>query len=120
MAAVTIYNDFWSPPKIKFFTVSIVSPSICQEVMRPFSLITEEGFPISPCYFLELWIQMGISFLFFIDFHFSSFHYKALSNKHFAFFYFFFLGMVLITASPIEYIQSTSCKILDWMKHELE
>ena len=29
-----------------------------------FSLITEEGFVISPCYSLELCIQMGISFLF--------------------------------------------------------
>ena len=29
-----------------------------------FALITEEGFPISPCYSLELCIQMGISFLF--------------------------------------------------------
>jgi len=29
-----------------------------------FALITEEGFLISPCYFLELCIQMGISFLF--------------------------------------------------------
>ena len=29
-----------------------------------FALITEEGFLISPCYYLELCIQMGISFLF--------------------------------------------------------
>ena len=28
-----------------------------------FALITEEGFPISPCYSLELCIQTGISFL---------------------------------------------------------
>ena len=28
-----------------------------------FALITEEGFLISPCYSLELCIQMGISFL---------------------------------------------------------
>jgi len=39
-----------------------------------FALITEEGFLISPCYSLELWIQMGISFLYSIAFHFSSFH----------------------------------------------
>ena len=38
-----------------------------------FALITEEGFLISPCYFLELCIQMGISFLFSFGFHFSSF-----------------------------------------------
>ena len=39
-----------------------------------FALITEEGFLISPCYSLEPWIQMGISFLFFFAFCFSSFH----------------------------------------------
>ena len=37
-----------------------------------FALITEEGFLLSPCY-LELCIQMGISFLFSFVFHFSSF-----------------------------------------------
>jgi len=39
-----------------------------------FALITEEGFLSSPCYSLELCIQMGISFLFSFAFHFSSFH----------------------------------------------
>ena len=39
-----------------------------------FALIPEEGFLISPCYSLEHCIQMGISFLFFFAFHFSSFH----------------------------------------------
>ena len=38
-----------------------------------FALITEEGFLISPCYSLELYIQMSISFLFSFGFHFSSF-----------------------------------------------
>ena len=38
-----------------------------------FTLIAEEGFLISPCYSLELYIQMGISFLFSFAFHFSSF-----------------------------------------------
>ena len=33
MAAVTICSDFGAPPKIKSLTVSIVSPSICHEVM---------------------------------------------------------------------------------------
>jgi len=33
-----------------------------------FALIAEEGFLISPCYSLELCIQMGISFLFFLCF----------------------------------------------------
>ena len=39
-----------------------------------FALITAEGFFISPCYSVELCIQMGISFLFSFAFHFSSFH----------------------------------------------
>ena len=39
-----------------------------------FELITEEGFLISSCYSLELFIQMGISFLFSFAFGFSSFH----------------------------------------------
>ena len=38
-----------------------------------FALITEEGFLISPCYSLELCIQMGVSFLFSFVFSFSSF-----------------------------------------------
>ena len=38
------------------------------------ALISEEGFLISPCYALELCIQMLISFLFSFAFHFSSFH----------------------------------------------
>ena len=37
-----------------------------------FTLITEKGFLISPCYSLELCIQLGISFLFFFAFRFSS------------------------------------------------
>ena len=38
-----------------------------------YSMVTEEGFLISPCYSLELCIQMSISFLFSFTFHFSSF-----------------------------------------------
>ena len=34
----------------------------------------KEGLLISPCYSLELCIQMGVSFLFSFAFHFSSFH----------------------------------------------
>ena len=37
-----------------------------------FALITEDGFLISPCYSLELCIQIGISFLFYFAFSFSS------------------------------------------------
>ena len=39
-----------------------------------FALITEEGFLIYPCYFLELWIQMGISFFFSFVFCLSYFY----------------------------------------------
>ena len=44
---------------------------------------------------------MGISLLFSFAFSFSSFSaiFKASPDNHFAFLYFFFLGMVLITAS---------------------
>ena len=38
-----------------------------------FALIAEEGFLISPCYSLELCIQMGVFFLFSFAFHFISF-----------------------------------------------
>ena len=38
-----------------------------------FALVTEDGFLTSPCYSLELCIQMGISFLFSFAFCFSSF-----------------------------------------------
>ena len=38
MVAVTICSDL-EPEKIKFITVSIVSPSICYEVMGPDAMI---------------------------------------------------------------------------------
>ena len=68
-----------------------------------FALITEEGFLISPCY-LELCVQMDISFLFFFAFHFSSFTAicKASSDNHFTFLHFFFLGMVTGSLSPVQ------------------
>ena len=50
--------------------ISSVSHSIA--FLYFFALITEEGF-ISPCYSLELCIQMGITFLFSFTFSFSSF-----------------------------------------------
>ena len=52
-----------------------------------FALITEEGFCISPCSSLELYIQMGISFLsplLFASVLFSAIC-KASSDNHFAF-----------------------------------
>ena len=66
-----------------------------------FALIAEEGFLISPCYSLELCIQMDLAFLF--SFTFTSLLFsatcKASSDNHFAFLNFLFLGMVLIPAS---------------------
>ena len=69
-----------------------------------FALITEEGFLISPCYSLELCIQMGISFLFSLLF--TSLLFTAICKassdshfSHFAFLHFFFLQMVLINVS---------------------
>ena len=61
-----------------------------------FALITEAGFLISPCYSLELCIQMRISFLFSLLFLAIC---KASSDNHFAFLHFCFLGMVLIPVS---------------------
>ena len=43
-----------------------------------FALITEEGFFISPCYSLELCIQMGISFLFSFAFFKNLFYFLTL------------------------------------------
>ena len=77
--------------------------SLSHSVVFPyfFALITEKAFLTSPCYSLELCIQMGISFLLSFTFHFSSFHSfcKASSDSHFAFWHLFFLGMVLIPVS---------------------
>ena len=78
-----------------FEEISGISHSIA--FLYFFALITEEGFPISPRYSLELCIQMGISFLF--SFALASLLFSALckasSDNNFAFLHFFFLGMVL-------------------------
>ena len=66
-----------------------------------FALITEEGFLISPCYSLELCIQMSIfsfSPLPFMSLVFIAIC-KASSGNHFAFLHLFSLGMILIPAS---------------------
>jgi hypothetical protein len=66
-----------------------------------FALITEEGFPFSPCYALELCIQ--IVYLSIFSLPLASLLFTAIcktySDNHFAFLHFFFLRMVLITAS---------------------
>ena len=46
------------------FLEEISSLSLSIVLLYFFALIAKEGFPISPCYSLELCIQMGISFLF--------------------------------------------------------
>ena len=60
--------------------ISSVSHSIV--FLYFFSLITEEAFLISPCYSLELCIQMGMSFLFSFAFRFSFFHSYFNSAKY--------------------------------------
>ena len=70
-----------------------------------FVLITEEGFLISPCNSLELCIQMGIFFLLCPLLLFLAIC-KASSDNCFAFLHFFFLGMILITASCIMLLTS--------------
>ena len=84
---------------ISNFLVEIFSHSIV--FLYFFALFTQEGFLISPCYSLELCIQMvylSFSPLPFASILFSAIC-KASSENHFTFFHFFFLGMVLITAS---------------------
>ena len=85
---------------IFFKEISSLSHSII--FLYFFALITEEGFHISPCYPLELCIQMDISFLFSFAFHFSSFYQVFVRHPQttiLPFLHFFFFGMVLITAS---------------------
>ena len=66
-----------------------------------FELITEEGFLISPCYILELYIQMDISFL--SPFVYASLLFtaicKASSESHFAVLNFFSLRVILVPVS---------------------
>jgi len=66
-----------------------------------FALMAEEGFLISPCYSLELCIQMVISFLSQLLFASPLFTAicKASLDSHFAFLHFFSMGMVLIPVS---------------------
>ena len=81
--------------------VSRVSHSIV--FLYFFALITEEGFLISPCFSLELCIQMRV-YLSFFPSSLASLLFSAIcktsSDNHFAFLHFFSpLGMVLIAAS---------------------
>ena len=49
-----------------------------------FALITEKGFLISPCYPLELCIQMGISFLFFHFFPFILISWRPITLQYYS------------------------------------
>ena len=73
----------WNVPLLSliFLKRSLVFPILLFSFYF-FALITEEDFLISPCYSLELCIQMGISFLFSFTFHFPSFQeYTELYKK---------------------------------------
>ena len=63
-----------------------------------FALIAEEGFLISPCYSLELCIQMGIFFLCLSLLSFSQLFVRPPQTTILPF-CIFFMGMVLIPAS---------------------
>ena len=62
-----------SSPGISNFLEEISSLSHSIVFLYFFALITEEVFLVSPCYYLELFIHVGVSFLFSFAFHFSSF-----------------------------------------------
>ena len=64
----------WNVPLVLNFLEEISSLSHSNVFLYFFALIAEEGFLISPCYSLELCIQMDISFFFSFAFCFSFFH----------------------------------------------
>ena len=66
-------QEYWSGlPLPSLEEISSLSHSVV--FLYFFALNAEQGFLISPCYSLELCIQMLISFLFSFAFHFSYFH----------------------------------------------
>ena len=100
--------------------------SLC--ILCLFALIIEEGFLISPCYSLQLCIQMGISFLSSFAFSFScclmqvkkqqleldkeqKTGYKLKKV---------YIKSVYCYPAYLTYMRGTSCKMLGWMKHKLE
>ena len=83
-----------------------------------FALISEEGFLISPCYSLKLYIQVDLAS--FSPLPFTSLLFSAIcktsSENHFAFLHFFLLRMVLITASCKmlrTFVHSSLCTLSD-------
>ena len=87
-------------PGISNFLEEISSLSHTIVFLYFFALIAEEGFLISPCYSLELSIQMGISFL-------SCF----IST---------YIKTVYCHPAYLTYVRSTSYKMPGWMKHRLK
>ena len=69
-----------------------------------FALTTEEGFLISPCYSLELCIQIGVSFLFSFAFHFSSFLSYSKIPYSKGLFWPFFFGVVVLFYLVVSFI----------------
>ena len=63
----------WNVPLVTDFLEELSSLSHSVVFFYFFALIMEEGFLLSPCYSLQLCIQLGISFLFSFVFSFSSF-----------------------------------------------
>ena len=88
-------------PWISNFLEEISSLSHSTVFLYFFALITEEGFLISPCYSLVLCTQMV--YLSFSSLPLASLLFSAIckvsSDNHFALLHFFFMGVVLITAS---------------------
>ena len=93
----------WNIPLVSLIFLKRSSLSHSIVFLYFFALITEEVFLFSPCYSLELCIQMGTSFLFSFAFLLYTAICKASSDSHFAFLHLFFLGMVLI---PVSYTMS--------------
>ena len=71
-----------------------------------FALIAEEGFLISPCYSLELCIQMLTSFLSPLLLFFSQLFVRPPQTVILLFLHFFSMGMVLI---PVSCTMSRTC-----------
>ena len=99
--------SIWSLPFLSFmepilaWNIPLIAPVFLKRSFYCFPLFIYKGL-ISPCYSLELCIQLGISFPFSLSFHFSflfSAICKVYSDIHFTYLHFFFFGMVLVTAS---------------------
>ena len=84
-----------------FLKRSLVSPFLLFSSISLHWSLRKAFLSLSPCYSLELCIQIGISFLFPLPLAslLSSAIFKASSDNHFAFLHFFFGRMILITAS---------------------